>query len=135
MIAMVCLDDRKGMLFNKRRQSRDRAVTEKILELAGERRLWIHPFSEKLFADNRAENIISDECFLEKAGEGEYCFVENCGFAECGERLEKLIVFWWNRSYPSDLWLDIDLEEWKKTETEEFAGHSHEKITREVYER
>ena len=135
MIAIVCLDDRKGMLFNRRRQSKDRAVVEKLLEMTKGSRLWIHPFSEKLFAENRAEHIVSDECFLEKADRGEYCFVENCGLAEAGERLEKIIVFWWNRSYPSDLRLDLCLEDWKRTETEEFAGYSHEKITREVYER
>lgn len=84
MIAIVCLDDRKGMLFNRRRQSKDRAVVEKLLEMTKGSRLWIHPFSEKLFVENRAEHIVSDECFLEKAGRGEYCFVENCGLAEAG---------------------------------------------------
>lgn len=37
--------------------------------------------------------------------------------------------------YPADLRLDIALEDWKKTEEEEFVGNSHEKITREVYVR
>lgn len=134
MIAIVCLDDRKGMLFNRRRQSKDRAVVEKILELTKGKRLWIHPFSAALFVD-KMENITADEEFLACAGEGDYCFVENCGLAKAGERLEKIIVFWWNRHYPSDLRLDIPLEDWTKTEEEEFSGYSHEKITREVYTR
>lgn len=133
MIAIVCLDDRRGMLFNGRRQSRDRAVVEKILELAKGRRLWIHPFSEPLFVDNMAENIVVDGQFLERAGEGDFCFVENCGLAAVEGRLEKIVVFWWNRRYPSDLRLDVCLENWTKAEEEEFAGHSHEKITKEVY--
>lgn len=34
MRLIVCLDDKNGMAFNHRRQSRDRIVTEKIEELA-----------------------------------------------------------------------------------------------------
>lgn len=133
MIAIVCLDERKGMLFNKRRQSRDRAVTERIETLTKGKRLWISPFSEKLFVDK--ENLAVAEDFLERAGEGEFCFVENCGLAQAADRIEKLMVFWWGRHYPSDLRLDLCLEDWKKTEEETFAGHSHEKIIREVYVR
>ena len=36
MRLIVCLDDKNGMAFNHRRQSRDRIVTEKIEE-TGER--------------------------------------------------------------------------------------------------
>lgn len=135
MIAIVCLDDRKGMLFNGRRQSRDRAVVDKILELTKGKCLWIHPFSEPLFVEKGAEHMAVDAHFLEKAGEGDFCFVENCGLAEVAERLEGIIVFWWNRHYPSDLRLDIRLEDWTKAGAEEFAGFSHEKITKEVYTR
>ena len=49
------------------------------------------------------------------------------------DRLEKLIVFRWNRKYPADFWLDADLRDWKLIEAEEFPGNSHEKITQETY--
>ena len=135
MIAVLCLDDMEGMLFHERRQSRDRKVTEKILELAEGSRLWIHPFSQPLFAKCAAGNLTVDERFLEEAEEGEYCFVENQGLGAWENRLEKIVIFRWNRHYPADFYLDICLERWKKTGEEEFAGYSHEKITREVYEK
>ena len=49
------------------------------------------------------------------------------------DRLEKLIIFRWNRKYPADFWLDVDLGDWKLIEAEEFPGNSHEKITQETY--
>ena len=84
MIIMVCVDDNNGMMFNKRRQSQDRVLRQRMLELAGEK---------------------------------------------------KLILFHWNRVYPADLHSTLDLSGWNLTETEEFAGNSHEKITQERYVR
>lgn len=135
MIAIVCLDDKNGMMFNKRRQSRDCGVVEQVLDMTEGGCLWIHPFSEPLFVEKEAEQIHVREEFLKCAGDGEYCFVENRGLHSVEEKLEKLIVFRWNRVYPADLYLDLALEDWRKAEEEEFSGNSHEKITREVYVR
>ena len=41
MIVMVCIDDHNGMMFNHRRQSRDRAVIERVLRCAESSRLWM----------------------------------------------------------------------------------------------
>ena len=49
MRLIVCLDDKNGMAFNHRRQSRDRIVTEKIEELAKGSVLRLSPYSAKLF--------------------------------------------------------------------------------------
>ncbi|MEE0419992.1 MAG: ribonuclease Z [Lachnospiraceae bacterium] len=133
MIAILCLDDRKGMMFNGRRQSRDRRVVERILELCEKKTLWIHPYSKCLFEGREPENIRIEESFLEKAGKGEYCLVENQGLAKFQAHLEGIVVFWWNRRYPGDFCLDLNLKLWKKIETEDFVGFSHEKVTREVY--
>ena len=73
------------------------------------------------------------EDFLSAAGKGELCVVENKGVKAVVDRLEKLIVFRWNRKYPADFWLDADLRDWKLIEAEEFPGNSHEKITQETY--
>lgn len=133
MIAIVCLDDRGGMLFHKRRQSRDRKVVEKILEMCRDHTLWIHPFSETFFQKEMSSDIKTDENFLEKAGAGEFCFVENQKLEEWEEKLEGLVIFWWNRCYPGDFTMHLKFEDWEKTEEEEFQGYSHEKITKEVY--
>ena len=54
---------------------------------------------------------------------------------ELAEKLEQIIVYRWNRHYPADFYFGIALETpaWTRIRTEEFAGSSHEKITKDVY--
>ncbi len=134
MTAIVCLDDENGMLFNGRRQSRDRVVTERIALLAAGKRLWMNGYSAGLFTGRKLE-IRMQEDFLLAAGEKELCFVEDQSLKPFEKKLEKIIVFRWNRKYPADFWLDVELGQWRLAETLEFPGNSHEKITQEVYVR
>ena len=137
MIVMVCLDDKNGMMFNGRRQSKDKVLRERMDELAGENKLWMNAYSAKQFGAEQGSNIQVDEEFLQKAGVGEFCFVENQKLTDVEQQIEKLMVFRWNRVYPADQYLDLDITfgNWKLLEQMEFAGHSHEKITMEVYGR
>lgn len=130
MNIIVCLDDNLGMLFNKRRQSKDRRVLEDIAEFTN--RVWISPFSENLFSESLCEPKVDDN-FLEKASSNSYCFVEANKVSPYIDKVEQVIVYKWNRKYPTDFKFDISLESWKMIEQKEFAGFSHEKITKEVY--
>ena len=134
MNVIICIDENQGMLFNNRRQSKDIKVIEDIASLAKE--LWISPFSEKLFIDENVKtNLViqvRDNAIIH-ADEGSYCFVENEKLMPYQDKIEQLIIYKWNRSYPSDFKLDLNLNEWKLIETIDFAGNSHEKITREIY--
>ena len=53
------------------------------------------------------------------------------------DRLEALIVYRWNRTYPADVYLDLDpaAEEFVLEQQSEFSGTSHPCITREIYRR
>ena len=52
MKVIVCLDERRGMMFNNRRQSRDSVLIEDVVkDLCGEK-LFISPYSEKLFENS-----------------------------------------------------------------------------------
>ena len=133
MQVIVCLDDRNGMLFNHRRQSRDREVLKEILKDAEGKRLWIRPFSQKLFQGTENRVQISDSP-LDAAGPGETCFVEDLSLAGWEDSIESLTVYRWNRHYPGDFFLDLDLSGWRLVSRREFSGNSHEKITKEVYE-
>lgn len=132
MIAVVCVDEKNGMLFNRRRVSRDRIQQEDLLRLCGEKKLWINGFSAKLFAP-LAEKVFVDDAFLQIAGMGEFCFVEDQPLQPWLDRLEGVIVYRWNRAYPSDQVFDLDLSDFTWQEKLEFAGSSHERITREIY--
>jgi hypothetical protein len=132
MKIIVCLEDNNGMMFNRRRVSSDAVVTRRILEIASGKKLWMSPYSSKLFA---GENVCIAEDFLSRAQTGEYCFVEDADIDGYTDRMEEMILFRWNRRYPSDRKFLLSLDEWKLVSTEEFAGKSHPLITQEVYER
>ena len=128
MKLIVCLDDNNGMMFNKRRQSRDKILIENVLELCKGEKLYINEYSAKLFPENAVE-VIENTAGIEDG----YCFAENFIINE--EDIEEIIVYKWNRLYPADTYFNIDLEKWNLTETVDFEGSSHEKITRERYVR
>lgn len=135
MILVVAIDDQMGMMFNHRRQSQDRLLRADLLQMAGGARLWVSPYTAKQFAKEPSPCICEDDHFFERAGEGEYCFLEDPDMLTSLGRVKKLIVYRWNRVYPNDRTLPIDLQSWKLESAREFPGHSHEKITKEVYSR
>lgn len=135
MIVIVCIDDNLGMTFNKRRQSRDILLIQKVVEMAKNSKIWVNKYSYPLFEEVGTVNVNVDETFLSEAANGEYCFVENKELKPFEKWIEKMIVFRWNRSYPADQTFDIDLSKWQLSEVSEFEGNSHEKITVEVYVR
>ena len=132
MIVSLCLDDKKGMVFNNRRQSKDKFVIQDILKLVDGKKLFISSYSESLFQGLESKLIIDDN-FLNNAAEEDYCFVENNNLKDFSEKIEKIIVYKWNRIYPSDLKLEITIQDWNLIGRFEFVGNSHDKITREVY--
>ena len=74
--------------------------------------------------------------FLAQAGPGDICFIEGNDVLPFWEKVEKLILYCWNRIYPADLYFDpAVLEGWRLTEKKDFPGFSHEILTRKVYER
>ena len=131
MIAIICLDDNFGMMFNNRRQSRDAVLIKKINELTKDNVLWVSNYSSSLFSES--SNVLIDEDFPSKATASDFCFIENKKLSTFERKIEKIIVFKWNSKYPCDVTLDIDLSQWSLTDSVDFAGKSHEKITMEVY--
>lgn len=134
MIIIVCVDNNGGMMFNKRRQSQDKKLRERILDLTKDGRLLMNNYSYKLFGNS--PQIKVDDNFLENCTKNDFCFVENSDVLPYKEKIQKIIIYKWNRSYPSDLKFPISFDkEWKLVSTENFAGSSHDKITEEVYEK
>lgn len=133
MTVIVCVDDRLGVAFNKRRQSRDRVVTEDILKMAESARLIIAPYSRGLFAEECTVTV-SDVPLVE-ASEGDFVFIEDRGLSGYEKRITGMIIYRWNKLYPSDRVLDVLPEDagLRLNESTEFAGYSHEKITKEIY--
>lgn len=133
MKVIVCLDDKNGMLFNKRRQSQDRVLIEKVIDITRGNTLRMHPYSQKMF-NGLTDNICVDEQFLELAGQGEYCFVETQDISPYVSSIEEIIIFRWNRIYPADLYFPVEiLAQYQRGDMMDFPGNSHDKICVEVY--
>ena len=135
MQIIICLDDNRGMLFNNRRLSRDQRVFDDIASyLEGD--LHITPFSEKLIADSGLNYKLCDFNVTQSPSDSFY-FIENISIKEHLDKIDRLIIYWWNRKYPSDVKLDFEPTEYgfKSVSAFDFVGKSHEKITREIFER
>lgn len=128
MVLIVCLDLNNGMYFNNRRQSRDREVIKDIVFITKNNNLIMTEYSHKLF-ENECENIVITDDFKGEYLENDFCFVENEDVQL--ENIKKIIVYRWDKVYPSDYCLN--LEGYHLTSTLEFKGYSHEKIVKEVY--
>lgn len=137
MIIIACVDERNGMMFNRRRQSRDSAVCGDILRECGGKKLYMSTYSGKLFGDVEEKNIRISEEFLKEAEEEDFCFIEDIQISGFENKIRTVILYQWNRRYPADRYFLLDLSDgsWELQRTEELKGSSHEKITKEVYER
>lgn len=122
MILISCADNSLGLRFNGRRQSRDRAVSARVLEKTGGE-IWLAEESKALFPEADAHIVpepMGDWCFWERPAE---VFPE------------KIILYRWNRDYPGDEFFSFPggADRWTLESQEDFKGFSHETITEEIY--
>lgn len=131
MTLSVCLDDRNGMGFNHRRQSRDRAVLRDLAQP-----VYIGKYSQTLLTAENIPFLPAPEDLRLLPPEGNF-FLEDRPPETVIPLARKVVIYRWNRHYPGDVYWNIDLEEqgFSLAEKTEFPGSSHKIITKEVYER
>lgn len=134
MNLIVCIDDDSGMLFNGRRQSKDRILRQQARALAQGQALWMNRYTASQFAEDGCA-VVADEAFLENAPEDAWCFVENVDVRPFADRIQKVALYRWNRLYPSDVKFPTELfaDKWNPISIRTFVGSSHDQITEEVY--
>ena len=133
MKLIVCTDLDNGMLFNNRRQSKDKYLIEHICNLVSNEKLWITSFSEDLFEDKNYNLFENNE--VKNIGENDYVFIENISAKDLENDVNEIILFNWNRKYPADFYFDICLDDWILESELDMEGYSHEKITKKIYKR
>lgn len=129
MILALCVDNAMGLMFARRRQSKDAALRERLLSLSGGK-LRMSPYSARQFD----AGVYAGADYLSGAKAGEWCFVENGDYEAYADRIERIVLFRWNREYPADLHFRFP-GKWTLVSAEDFPGTSHEKITQEVYQK
>ena len=127
MIVITCLDQKNGMMFNHRRQSQDSVLREHVAKLVANLPLWMNHYSASQFDTESIPNLKIVDAFLQ----------EDAPLAPFEKWIERIAIFRWDRTYPADRYFDLQLGsgQWHLVGTSEFAGHSHDLITMEVYER
>lgn len=133
MKLIFCIDEKKGMMFFGKRQSQDSVLREWIVEHTAGSNLWMSNYSAKQFKD--LTGYIADDEYMTKAGADDYCFIEDKGYAL--DNVSEIILCHWNRKYQADKVFDIDLKAngFKKTDSVDVKGSSHDKITIETYKK
>ena len=131
----ITVDDKMGLAFNKRRQSRDRLLIDDLCKKT-DKDIYISSYSALLFEEHKERVKIVDDP-LRDCPDGGFCFVEMTELSPYVESISTLIVYHWNRLYPSDKKLDIDVTNcgFKMTAKYEFVGSSHDKITKGTYQK
>ena len=133
---IVCLDERRGMMFAGRRQSRDKRVTEDIVRDLGEGALYISPYSEKLLRDFKIDlRIAADPIAAAREEKDAAVFLEDRAAPVRADGIDTVIIYCWGRVYPADLTFTMDLSDFRHRASITFTGNSHEKITKEIYTR
>ena len=135
MNIIVCIDKNNGMLFNHRRQSMDKIVRQHILMDGRDSVLWMNDYTASQFEKPLPDFVHVDNDFLDKAGTDDYVFVENSAIIPYNDKIKDIIIYNWNRIYPADMHLDIDLNNSsrKLVSEETFPGNSHDEILKQIY--
>ena len=134
MKLIVCLDDKNGMLFMKKRQSRDRLLIEDIGKCTAGETVLMESYSLPLF-DGSGIPCRASDTPLTDAIPGGVFFNERFRVSSEKDRIDTVILYRWNRHYPGDFFFDLDLSDYTRESVYEFPGSSHDKITREIYRR
>lgn len=133
MTLILCVDDKFGLMFNKRRQSRDRAVLDDIKNSFAGEKIFISPYSEKLFNEAGFDYTVCDN-FAECDG---ICFVEDKYNSDLLAVADEIILYHWGKTYPADVKFDMSLlsADFALAESTVFKGTSHNEIKKERYTR
>lgn len=137
MKIIVCIDKNNGMMFNNRRQSQDKILIDDIIKVTKDKKLYMNEYSYNLYKDKKYKNIIVCDDFLDKCSYDDFCLVENSSLVTYENKIDTIIIYNWNRDYPSDFKFDINIKDnnWTLIKSENLKGNSHDKITKNIYRR
>lgn len=125
MNLIVCIANNNGIMFNKRRVSKDALLIERLKGITKENKIYVSEYSKPLF-DGFDNLVLSNENLTNN----DFYFLENEGY---NGNIDKIIIYKWNRDYPADKYFDIDLSSYELISTQDFQGSSHDLITEEIY--
>ncbi len=132
MTLVLCIDDKGGMLFFGKRQSKDRILRQRLAEKVGKSRLLVSPYTAGQFEEEASLTVVPHP--EQTAEAGDFVFLENTPLPSRG--VERVILYRWNRAYPADRFFPEGeyLAPFTLLDQTDFEGSSHERITEEIWE-
>jgi hypothetical protein len=123
------------MTFFGRRQSADSALRERMISYANGKELFMDAYSAAQFADCEANIAVTDD--FSGVPDDSVCFIEDLEPESLLRRSDRLVIYRWNRNYPSETSFSFNpYEEGMKLERmSDFSGFSHPRITEEIWVR
>lgn len=125
MNLIVCIANNNGIMFNKRRVSKDALLIERLKGITKENKIYVSEYSKTLF--DGFDNLVLS---IENLTNNDFYFLED---EDYNGNIDKIIIYKWNRDYPADKYFDIDLSSYELISTQDFQGLSHDLITEEIY--
>ena len=131
---IVIVDKEGGISFGGKRQSRDRELIKDIIA-STDGKIYMKEYSSKLFGDYPDRIAVAENPIL-KCPDGGAAFLEGEKIGPYIESIGRVIVYTWDKVYPTDEYFDIPeiFDEGELIESSEIKGFSHDVITKEVLE-
>lgn len=133
MTVIICVDNNGGILFNGKRQSKNRILRKYLLDIVEKKnsRIAMSPYTYSQFKeDERKELIDVKDAF---SFDEDYIFLERA-IPILWEKVNNLILCCWNRDYPADEYFNLPIGvECILQKTEEIVSDSHT-LAIETYE-
>lgn len=133
MTVIICVDNNGGILFNGKRQSKDRIFRKYLLNIVEKKnsRIAMSPYTYSQFKEDERKELtdVKEEFSFDE----DYIFLERA-ISILWEKVNNLILCCWNRDYPADEYFNLPIGvECILQKTEEIVSDSHT-LTIETYE-
>lgn len=132
---VLCLDNKNGMTFFGKRQSRDKNLISELVSSNHRRKIYSENYSSILFDGYEGVNFSDNP--LEICEDGGTCFIEKSDVTPYLDDIDIFIIYKWNKSYPADKFFTVNLRQQGYTllGKVDIVGNSHDKITKETYKK
>ena len=135
MKVIICVDDRGGVSYHGRRLSQDRLQRIDVIQRFASHGFCMKKETADLYhqIDKRCYQVIP--AWKQVLSSDRWWVSEDIEFLQWLDQLEELVIYRWNRLYPSDkkLLLSLPVADWRCILHDSFVGSSHAKIDVEHY--
>lgn len=134
MVIVACIDKLGNIALNTNGQINHLIFLVRLKMISNEALLYMSYNSYLQFGCYPM--IMIDDNFLDIAGEDSYCFVEDTDITPYIDRIDKIILYKWNKKFSSKLKFDNSiLNKFNIVSQKSFYGDHFLKISEEVYEK